>query len=277
MKYISMIGFPKAKINLGLRITGKRVDGFHDIETVFYPVNLCDALELVVAEEPATKDIITITGMNIGVKTEENLIIKTIAVLREKYTVPVLKIHLHKAIPAGAGLGGGSSDAASTIKIINKCFGLSLDSELMRSIAAGLGSDCPFFIDSLPSYATGRGEVLRPVNPVLNGYRLLLVNPGIIISTRNAYNKCTPQLTETFLSDSVKSPVEEWKNIIFNDFENYIFSKYPIIARIKKALYDSGALYSSMSGSGSSVYGIFADKPEVTSEIRKYVIYNGLL
>ena len=277
MKYISMIGFPKAKINLGLRITGKRVDGFHNIETIFYPVNLCDALELVVAEEPAMKDIITISGLNIGVKAEENLIIKAIRVLREKYPVPVLKIHLHKAIPVGSGLGGGSSDAASTIKIINKCFRLSLDSDLMRTIAAGLGSDCPFFIDSLPSYATGRGELLRPVNPVLNGYHLLLVNPGIIISTRNAYNKCTPQLTGTFLPDSVKSPVEEWKNIIFNDFENYIFSKYPIIARIKKVLYDSGALYSSMSGSGSSVYGIFADKPEITSEIRKYVIYNGLL
>ncbi len=272
-----MVGFPKAKINLGLRITGKRNDGFHNIETIFYPVNLCDAMELVVADKSVNEDMITITGLNIEGKPEENLVIKAIRVLREKYPIPVLKVHLHKAIPSGAGLGGGSSDAACTIKTINKSFRLSLDSELMKTIAAVLGSDCPFFIDSLPSYATGRGEVLRPVNDVLNGYYLVLVNPGIIISTKEAYNNCNPVKPDAVLSDLIKRPINDWEGLIFNDFENYIFSRHPLIARIKKALYDSGALYCSISGSGSTVYGIFAGKPEVPDEIIKYVIYKGLL
>ncbi|MFO7621327.1 MAG: 4-(cytidine 5'-diphospho)-2-C-methyl-D-erythritol kinase [Bacteroidales bacterium] len=277
MKRLKMVGFPKAKINIGLRITAKRSDGFHDIETIFYPVPLCDALEIVEAGEPSAGDIITVTGLDPGGSPEDNLVIRAIRTLRKEYPVPALKIHLHKAIPAGAGLGGGSSDSAFTLSALNRQFGLSLDLGELREIALETGSDSPFFIDPEPSYATGRGEVLTPVDPLAEGLHLLLVNPGIRVNTREAYGSCTPRTSGIKLNELYNRPVPEWKNLIYNDFEEIVFRQYPLIADIKRKLYESGALYSSMSGSGSTLYGIYSHQPVVPEEIKPWVIYKGLL
>ena len=272
-----MIVFPKAKINLGLRITGKRPDGYHDIETLFYPVMLCDALEFVVSSESHNKDKLIVTGINTGSDPEDNLVLKTVRKLREKYKFPRLKIHLHKVIPVGAGLGGGSSDAAYFLKAINKCFGLNIDEKKLKEIALELGSDCPFFIDRNPAFALGRGEELKPINPVLTGYYILLLNPGIVINTREAYQNCSPEQPSFSLLKLIDRPLTEWKKLILNDFEDYAFKKFPLIGEIKNKLYSSGAIFSSMSGSGSSVYGIFHKKSSVPDTLKDYVIYDGIM
>ena len=271
-----MITFPKAKINFGLRVTGKRNDGYHDIETIFYPVPVCDALEFVVAPD-SDGDELVVTGLNIGVRNENNLVIKAVKKLREVLPVPFLKIHLHKAIPSGAGLGGGSSDAAFMLRAVNKYFNFSLDDSLLKSHSLVLGSDCPFFIDPVPSIATGRGEVLNHVSSFLEGYFILLVNPGIYISTKEAYLNTHPSQQEAGLETLSDSDPAGWKKFIVNDFENFAFRLYPQISTIKKALYKSGAVYASMSGSGSTVYGIYERKPEVPAKLKDFVIYEGVL
>lgn len=272
-----MIVFPKAKINIGLRIIRKRADGYHDIETLFYPVALCDALEFVTLTEPNDTDILTVSGINTGSDSEGNLIIKAIRKLRENHTFPFLRIHLHKAIPVGAGLGGGSSDAACMLKALNRHFRLSIDERFLKALALESGSDCPFFIDGTPAFATARGEILTPVRPVLAGYYLLLLNPGIGINTREAYQNCRPGIPSASLYNLVDRPITEWKEVITNDFENYAFNKHPLIGEIKDELYNSGALFSSMSGSGSSVYGIFPEKLSVPGTLKDFVIYEGLI
>jgi 4-diphosphocytidyl-2-C-methyl-D-erythritol kinase len=276
-KYSEMLVFPKAKINIGLRITGKRIDGYHNIETIFYPVNLCDALEIVINEKGSDKDILTLTGYTLPDSLEDNLILMAVGKLRKNFPIPFLKIHLHKNIPVGAGLGGGSSDAACMLRIMNRIFGFSLSNDELKIIAAGLGSDCPFFIDCQPAFASGKGEILTPVRSVLSGFYVVLLNPGILISTKEAYDDCLPAVPDTSLVELINEPVSEWKEHIVNDFENTIFRKHPPIKMIKKALYDSGAVYSSMSGSGSTVYGIYAGKPVIPGKLKKYVIYNGEL
>ena len=272
-----MIVFPNAKINIGLRITGKRADGYHDIVTVFYPVRLCDALEFVVPDQPIIKDILRETGVESGSELYDNIVIKTLLRVRERSSFPFLKIHLHKGIPAGAGLGGGSSDAVYLLKVLNKHFGLSFNNQDIKAIAQEMGSDCPFFIDGIPSLASGRGEILTPVKPVLSGYYLAILNPGVGISTGEAYQNCLPQVPSTDLLQLVDLPVLEWKGLIVNDFEDYAFKKYPLIGNIKEELYRSGALFSLMSGSGSSVYGIFKERPELTDKLKEYLIWEGIL
>ena len=272
-----MISFPKAKINIGLRVTAKRNDGFHDIETVFYPVSLCDALEFVVPPGRVKEDMLNVTGINIGSHPDKNLVIRCARRMRENYPIPFLKIHLHKAIPAAAGLGGGSSDAACMIKAINKCFNLSISESELKSIALEMGSDCPFFLDPVPSLATGRGEVLKHISQFPEGYQIVLVNPAIRISTRDAYNNCIPARPKKRLEKLVTLHPSEWKKYIVNDFEDYAFKIYPLIGEIKESLYEAGALYSSMSGSGSTVYGIFKKKPEIPEKFRQFVIYEGKL
>jgi 4-diphosphocytidyl-2-C-methyl-D-erythritol kinase len=272
-----MIIFPKAKINLGLRIVRKRPDGYHDIETLFYPVSFSDALEFVVSGEPSDKDTLTVTGINTGSEPEDNLVIKALRKLREKYSFPSLKVHLHKTIPAGAGLGGGSSDAAFLLKAINKYFELSIENETLKVMALELGSDCPFFIDSIPCYATGRGELLQPVNSILSGYYILIINPGIGINTRDAYLNCHPSEPATSLLKLTKRSVNQWKELIINDFEDYAFKIHPVIGNIKSELYNSGAIFSSMSGSGSTVYGIFSGKPKVPDKFKDFVIWEEVL
>lgn len=272
-----MVTFPKAKINIGLRVTGKRSDGFHDIETLFYPVNLCDALEFVVPGGKVTDDELTVTGIDIRTQNEKNLVIRAVRKMREKFPVPFLKIHLHKAIPTGAGLGGGSSDAACILKSINRYFNISLSEEDLRAYALELGSDCPYFIDPSPSIATGRGEKLTAVGSFLEGYNLVLINPGIHISTRDAYLNSTPAVPKKSLKQLIMNDPSEWKKYIKNDFEDFAFKLYPQIREIKKSLYLSGAVYASMSGSGSSVYGIFDRKPVVEDNLKEFVIYEGVL
>lgn len=272
-----MVIFPKAKINIGLRITGKRPDGFHDIETIFYPVCLCDAVEFVVPEPPITDDVLQITGILANQSPDNNLIMKAIRKIRETRNIPFLKIHLHKAIPVGAGLGGGSSDAAMLLKSLNRHFNLDMSDEKLKEISLQLGSDCPFFIDGVPAFATGRGELLTPVRPLQKGFHILLVNPGLYINTKEAYNSCTPKQPSTDLQELYSHDISEWKNLIVNDFEEFIFIKYPQIASTKKALYEMGALFSSMSGSGATVFGIFDRKPLIPESLRNQVIYSDIL
>jgi 4-diphosphocytidyl-2-C-methyl-D-erythritol kinase len=268
-----MIVFPNAKINIGLRITGKRPDGFHDIETLFYPLGLCDALEFVISDKQISKDIFASTGIDTGSSPADNLVIKTILRLREKKSFPFLKIHLHKAIPVGAGLGGGSSDAACLLKVVNKHFDLGINDHELKAISLHLGSDCPFFIDGVPSLASGRGEILTPVKHLLAGYYLVLINPGIGISTGEAYQNCSQGNPLTSLKQLLERPVIEWKGNILNDFEDFAFKKHPVIGDIKKELYSSGAIFSLMSGSGSSVYGLFSERPELSQKLKEFVIW----
>jgi 4-diphosphocytidyl-2-C-methyl-D-erythritol kinase len=272
-----MITFPKAKINMGLRITSKRSDGYHDIETLFYPVNLYDALEFVIHNGKPVGDDLVVTGLKIASRPENNIIIKTMRRLRKDFSIPFLKIHLHKAIPSGAGLGGGSSDASALIKAINRYFGFELTDHEMCYLALELGSDCPFFIDPVPSFAAGRGEILHPAHHFLDGYFIAILNPGVSISTREAYINCHPEEPESPLEKVISQPAGKWKKLIKNDFEEYAFKLYPIISEMKKALYRSGALFSSMSGSGSSVFGIYDRKPKIPAKLRKYLIYEGEL
>jgi 4-diphosphocytidyl-2-C-methyl-D-erythritol kinase len=268
-----MIVFPIAKINLGLHITAKRSDGYHNIESIFYPVLLCDALELVVADKQEGVDYLACTGINTGSDPESNLVTKAARKLRERYFFPYLNIHLHKTIPIGAGLGGGSSDSACLLRAINRIFHLDIPKEELKEISLEIGSDCPFFIDGVPAMATGRGEKLTHVNPVLSGYYLTLLNPGVAISTKEAYQNCSPRKPDSPLEQLISRPVTKWKELIKNDFEDFAFSKHPVIAEIKESLYRAGALFSLMSGSGSSVYGIFREKPVLPDMLKSYVIF----
>jgi len=272
-----MIFFPSAKINIGLRITDRRPDGFHNIETIFYPVGLSDALEFVVSDKQNDKDNLIVTGIDTGSEPDDNLVMKTILSLRKYSRFPQLKIHLHKVIPVGAGLGGGSSDAACLLKVVNKHLGLNINLQTLKSIALELGSDCPFFIECTPSYGTGRGEILTPVKPVISGFYIVLLNPGVGINTGDAYRQCIPGMPSDSLLHLIERPISEWKGLILNDFEDYAFQKHPIIGELKEALYKCDALFSLMSGSGSSVYGIFKEKPLLPERLNKYMIWEGKL
>jgi 4-diphosphocytidyl-2-C-methyl-D-erythritol kinase len=276
-KISDMVIFPRAKINIGLRITEKRPDGFHNLQTIFYPVCLCDAIEFVVPERPLKKDFLTITGLMEEPDPENNLVTKAIQKIREISAIPFLKVHLHKAIPIGAGLGGGSSDGATMLRCLNKYFGLEIDINKLKDIALQLGSDCPFFIENSPSYAEGRGEMLSALNEIPGELYLVLVNPGIHVSTAEAYKSCVPAVPDTDLKDIYNMKISDWKNLMINDFEEPIFRKYPAIGELKKLLYDTGALYSSMSGSGSTVYGIFSHEPKIHDSLKTMVIYSGIL
>jgi 4-diphosphocytidyl-2-C-methyl-D-erythritol kinase len=272
-----MIVFPNAKINIGLSITEKRPDGFHNLESLFYPVGLSDILE--VLENPNTgKDKFSSSGITIPGNAEENIILKTFSFLREKNSIPPLKIHLHKIIPIGAGLGGGSADAAFFIKVANQMFSLNFSEEEMINVARRAGSDCAFFIPNKPAFALEKGDVLSLAELNLSEYYLLVLNPGIHVSTAEAYKGVVPErrsksLYETFSGCSIY----DWKEYITNDFEKSIFPKYPLLAELKGKLYKSGAIYASMSGSGSSIYGIFEQKPEPAEDIIPYIIYSGSL
>jgi len=272
-----MVIFPKAKINIGLRITGKRSDSFHNLETIFYPVCLCDAIEFVVAGNNIKKDNLVITGVLMDNDPYNNLVMRAVRKIREISDIPYLRIHLHKAIPAGAGLGGGSSDAATMLKSLNKHFNLGIPTNELLETALSLGSDCPFFIDSNPAFAEGRGELLTPVKLLPEGFHLAIVNPGIHINTGEAFSQCKPKRPESNLRVLYDMDIPKWKDQIINDFEEPIFRKHPEIAEIKGSLYKTGAIYSSMSGSGSSVYGIFRSEPSIPQSLRKGLIYSGPL
>ncbi len=250
-----MITFPNCKINLGLQILSKRQDGFHDLETVFYPVAFTDALEII----PSLKNIneITITGLPAG-DDKNNLCLKTYDLIKKDFSqLPAIQMHLHKAIPSGAGLGGGSADAAFTLQMLNKIFNLNISEKKLQDYALQLGSDCPFFLMNKPCIATGRGEILKPLNIDLSAYKILLINPGIHISTAWAFSKVVPSVSKVMVKDIITQPVDTWKNDLKNDFEIPVFSTHPQIKNIKEDMYHMGAIYASLSGSGSTVFGIF--------------------
>jgi 4-diphosphocytidyl-2-C-methyl-D-erythritol kinase len=251
-----MVVFPHAKINIGLQIIEKRPDGFHSINTLFYPIPFHDILEIV----PADKTSINISGLKIEGGEDDNLCMKAYQLLHSKFSLPPAAIYLHKVIPAGAGLGGGSSDAAYTLTELNRLFDLQLSRVQLMAFATKLGSDCTFFIQEKPAFAEGRGEILYPTSINLQGYYLLLIKPDIHISTATAYAGIIPKQPEQKISLLAKCPVSEWRNGIHNDFEAGIFAQYPVLADIKAQLYSSGAEYASMSGSGASIFGLFADE-----------------
>lgn len=253
-----MISFPNAKINLGLYITGKRNDGYHNLESIFYPVKCCDALEFVPAESLTFSG----TGIPIPGNETENLCLKAWHLLRKDFSrITPLNIHLHKMIPMGAGLGGGSADGAFMIKMLNNHFNLNLSISQQQNYAAQLGSDCPFFIENTPAFVSGRGEFTEPSVLNLKGWFIVLVFPGIHVSTKVAFANIKPKPAAINLKSLHEIPVSLWKDKLHNQFEDSVFEKHPEISDIKESLYHSGAVYASMSGSGSSVYALFESDP----------------
>lgn len=259
-----MIVFPNCKINLGLHIISKRADGFHNLQTVFYPVPLQDALEVVVSPENQTS--LSVTGISIDSPPEENICFKAYQLLKKDFPeLPPVAIHLHKAIPAGAGLGGGSADGAFMLLLLNKKFHLQIPEDQLLRYALQLGSDCPFFIKNVPSYAGSRGEDLQQISLDLSPCKIALVNPKLHINTGWAFSQIKPSGDRTSLQEIISLPPVQWKENLFNDFEAPVFAAYPEIATIKQKLYEAGAVYASMSGSGSTVYGIFSQEvPELS-------------
>lgn len=296
-----MIAFPNAKINIGLNVVCKREDGYHDIETVFYPVNLQDALEVslmrpldpsqLIARIEAGKLVqpddalpffksrrkkeslpccqLEMSGIDNPFPAQDNLVVKAYMMMLEDFDLPAIDIRLYKHIPTGAGLGGGSSDCASMLDLLNRRFNLRLRDSALERYAARLGSDCPFFISGQPSLATGRGEILKPVKLSLAGYTILLVKPDVHVSTSQAYAGVTPHEPELSLEESIMRPVEEWKDCVKNDFEPSVFDRFPVLAEIKEKLYSLGAVYASMTGSGSTVYGLFSKPLDYPQDLFK--------
>ena len=253
-----MILFPNAKINIGLFVTEKRTNGFHNLETIFYPVtHMADILEIKQADAPNGTVNFKNSGLVIDCPEEKNLVIKAYRLLEKHFTLPAVNIHLHKIIPFGAGLGGGSSDAAFTLVGLNSMFNLGLSQEDLEGYAAELGSDCAFFIKNKPAYAHGRGEILEPIDLNLDQYQILVEKPDVSVSTKEAYSGITPTPAPFDLRTINTLPIEEWRNKIVNDFEKSILIAHPEIAEYKDMMYKKGAVYASMSGSGSAVFGIF--------------------
>jgi len=266
----AMVVFPKAKINIGLRIVEKRPDGYHNIETFFYPVDLADALEFVVRKDNRRSDSLKVTGLMKEADPDNNLVMKAVKIMRQSFDFPGIRIHLHKSIPVGAGLGGGSSDAAGMLRAINKYFGFGLNAEELRSFAGLIGSDAPFFIDGTPSFAEGVGNILSEFPLDLGRYHIVILYPDMNISTAEAYAGCVPCPTGLSLRQLLNLPVSEWRGRVVNDFELNIFRLYPQVGRLKVGLYEAGAIYASMSGSGSAFYGLFENEPELPPELARY-------
>ena len=263
-----MVLFPNAKINLGLHVTGKRPDGFHNIETIFLPIDLSDILEIVESTDGKTN--LTITGAELEGTSDDNLVVKAWKLMYEKYKIPAVDIHLHKLIPTGAGLGGGSSDAAFMLKGLNSLFQCNAKIGELEQMAATLGSDCAFFIRNSPAYAEGRGEILEPIDINLQNYRILLINPAIHVSTREAYEGVKPQISSISLKETIRLNGTEWQKNMKNDFEPTVFAKHNEIGDIKADLLNAGAIYAAMSGSGSTVYGIFEKSFDFRSLLIQY-------
>ena len=250
-----MLSFPNCKINLGLYVTRRRDDGYHDIETVFYPLSLHDVLEIV----PSAHTHLHISGLGVAGIEQDNLVFKAYQLLHNSFPgkIPPLDIYLHKTIPMGAGLGGGSADGAYMLRMLNDHYNLGLTSEQLISLALQLGSDCPFFIKNTPQFATGRGEVMKDVILSLVAYSIQLICPHVHVSTAKAFGMISPRPAAFDLRILGNLSVTEWKDHITNDFEAPVFVQYPVIDAIKQQLYEQGALYAAMSGSGSAIFGIF--------------------
>jgi 4-diphosphocytidyl-2-C-methyl-D-erythritol kinase len=271
-----MISFPNSKINLGLHVVRKRSDGYHDIETIFYPLPLSDSLEILVNEEAGKKFSLPlrVTGAELEGDTSSNICIKAYRLLRREFPeIPPVKMHLHKQIPAGSGLGGGSSDGAFAIQMMNEMFKLGLGEKELLEYAAELGSDCPFFILNRPCYAEGRGEKLEPLELDLSAYKFVIVNPGIHIGTGRAFLDIKPEQPERSLKEIIRDPISRWRDELCNDFEKSAFPRHREIVEIKDELYRRGAIYVSMTGSGSTIYGIVEKGKEIDLDFpEKYFV-----
>jgi len=269
-----MVVFPPCKINLGLQITGKRADGYHDVLTCFYPVPWCDILEAI----PSQKFSFIGSGISIPGDIADNLCTKAYSLLKKDFDLKPVALHLHKIIPTGAGLGGGSSDGAWTLRILNQLFNLDLTPETLRQYASQLGSDCAFFIEDRPMLGSGRGEILTDIAVNLKGKFIVIVKPDVHVSTAEAYAGVKPGAPEVALKEILeKHPPEQWKDLVHNDFEASVFKKYPVIGKVKNLLYEHGAQYASMSGSGSAVFGIFTSSIDLKNIFEGYACYSGRL
>ncbi len=272
-----MLSFPNCKINLGLHVTEKRTDGFHTIETVLVPVEWQDILEIV-PEDNSTDDIdFKCTGIRLFGPKEKNLCIRAYNLLKKNYQLPSLKMHLHKIVPVGAGLGGGSADAAHTLMILNKYFRLNITEKDQENLANQLGSDCAFFIRNKPVFATGKGEIFEPVKLKLKNIYCVIVKPRIHINTSEAYSQIKPLKRKNSLIELIDLPISDWKNSIENDFEKIIFERNPTIKNIKNRLYKLGAIYAAMSGTGSAVFGLFSEEKHLNTYFRSSTLWNGVL
>lgn len=248
--------YPNAKINIGLDILFKRPDGFHELETLMVPIPLCDELSFEVIEDDS-KTTLSNNGITIDGDYKDNLVYKAYSLIKENYSIPELSINLKKNIPFGAGLGGGSADASFMLSALNEYFSLNISTQQLEEYAAFLGSDCPIFIKNKAAFARGRGEILKSKPVDLKGYTLVLIIPDLAISTPAAYKLIEPTIPEKKLSDLLQLPVNEWKYLIKNDFEISVFKQFPKVKEVKEILYELGASYASLSGSGASVFGLF--------------------
>ncbi len=268
-----MIRFPNAKINLGLRIVSRRPDGYHNLETVFYPIQLQDALEIV----PATgnETTLSLSGIVIDGDARDNLVMKAWQRLSDRFSLPPVSISLYKVIPFGAGLGGGSSDASFLLAMARDQFELPLSDDELDEIAASLGADCPFFLHNKPLLAKGIGNEFEPVKVSLKSYYLVLVKPPVAVPTSVAYSLVTPSIPEEPLSETIARPVSEWRDRLVNDFEKSVFARFPQVGEIKEKLYAQGAVYASMSGSGSSVFGLFEREIDLSGSFTDCFVWSG--
>ncbi len=274
-----MICFSNAKINVGLHITGKRADGYHNIETMFYPVGLSDIIE-VLPLDPEGQDTFLSTGNAIDADPDDNLCLRALRVLQSGVATGRVRIHLHKIIPQGAGLGGGSSNAAFVIKGVNELFKSGMQESEMALLAARIGSDCPFFIYNSPMFAKGRGDILEHAGIDLSGYRILIVFPGFGVNTARAYSKIKVRQGRSPLREVIGPDPSNWRGSVVNDFEEPVIQEYPVIGDIKRKLDAAGALYASMTGSGSAIYGIFAgntDTAGVKEMFNDMFVWSGVL
>lgn len=267
-----MINFPCAKINLGLNVTSRREDGYHNLETVFYPIPLTDALEIKLMSDKFPSDAacdLKVTGNAVDCNDSDNLVVKAYNLLAADFTIPRIHAHLYKQIPSQAGLGGGSSDAAYMIRLLDERFRLNIGNAEMERYAAKLGADCAFFISAEPSFATGIGNILEPaegVQDILEGKHIVIVKPSVMVSTREAYANIKPCQPKKSCKHIVRQPIETWKDELTNDFEKSVFAIHPELSDIKSKLYSFGAEYAQMSGSGSALFGIFNSKPSNIDE-----------
>ncbi|MBN8824142.1 MULTISPECIES: 4-(cytidine 5'-diphospho)-2-C-methyl-D-erythritol kinase [unclassified Spirosoma] len=268
-----MIAFPTCKINIGLRITEKRPDGYHNLQSCFYPVTWGDILETI----PATDFRFSSSGLPIPGDGQTNLCVRAYNLLKADFDLPPVSMHLHKIVPIGAGLGGGSADAAFTLKLLNDQFALGLGIAQLEDYARTLGSDCAFFVQNRPLYCLEKGDVFSEISVDLTGYYILLVYPNLAISTAEAYAGVRPHQPELSLFEQLQAPIDNWRNTIHNDFEDSLFPRYPRLADIKQQLYEEGAVYASMSGSGSTVYGIFNAPITTPNQFQAYSVWLGKL
>ncbi len=275
-----MLGFPNCKINIGLQITDRRPDGYHNLLSCFYPVGWSDILEIIPDEsrtgsEP--EDRVQFTATGIPIPGQSNLCIKAYDALRADFDLPNVRMHLHKLVPIGAGLGGGSADAALTLKQLNGLFGLGLSLAQLETYARPLGADCAFFIQNRPMYCVQKGDVFEEINVDLRGYHIVMVYPNVAISTAEAYAGIRPHQPEVPLRALLEAPIEQWRNTVHNDFEASLFPRYPVLAGIKAQLYEQGAVYAAMTGSGSTVFGLFSGEPNSKGYFPRYTVWQGIL